>query len=384
MLQNKRIAIVGGGPGGLTLARLLQMQQVDVKVYERDLNRDVRVQGATLDLHAESGLKALEAAGLLEEFKQYYRPGADQVRLVDQHGSVVYDQHASISGQDFGHAHFRPEIDRGPLRNLLLDSLEPGTVIWDSHLVSVQPVDSSWKLQFRNGETAVADILIGADGAHSMVRPIVTPIQPVYSGITMIDATIYDAERHAPQIHALLKGGKIFALGESQTLIVSSKDKGEMSFYTGCRTDASWVRDCGLDFSDNRQVLAWFKQEFSHWSPIWEELFAHEQTRFIPRPQYYLPLDQSWETQSNITLLGDAAHVMPPFAGEGVNMAMRDALELSRRLTDVNCTDLTTAIRNYETQMWARAAETTRMTLEQTESMHAPGALKQLLEMFRG
>ena len=70
LLKNKQIAIVGGGPGGLTLARLLQLKGANVKVYERDINKDARVQGTTLDLHEESGLKALRHAQLLDEFKK--------------------------------------------------------------------------------------------------------------------------------------------------------------------------------------------------------------------------------------------------------------------------------------------------------------------------
>jgi 2-polyprenyl-6-methoxyphenol hydroxylase-like FAD-dependent oxidoreductase len=123
LLQNKQVAIVGGGPGGLTLARLLQLNGAAVKVYERDQNRTVRVQGGTLDLHDESGLAALRAAGLLAEFKAHYRPGADKLRLTDKHATVAYDDHAEAPAETFGEAAFRPEIDRGPLRALLLDSL---------------------------------------------------------------------------------------------------------------------------------------------------------------------------------------------------------------------------------------------------------------------
>ena len=72
LTDNKKIAIVGGGMAGLTLARLLQMKQADVRVYERDVNREVRVQGSTLDLHEGSGLEAMKRAGLLEEFYKHH------------------------------------------------------------------------------------------------------------------------------------------------------------------------------------------------------------------------------------------------------------------------------------------------------------------------
>ena len=72
LIKNKSVAIVGGGPGGLTLARLLQMKGVEVKVYERDLNENARVQGSLLDLHQDSGLASIRAAGLLEVVKESF------------------------------------------------------------------------------------------------------------------------------------------------------------------------------------------------------------------------------------------------------------------------------------------------------------------------
>ncbi|RZM19018.1 MAG: FAD-dependent monooxygenase, partial [Pedobacter sp.] len=126
-IDNKRIAIVGGGPGGLTLARLLQEKGADVTVYERDLDQHARDQGATLDLHEESGLKALQEAGLTDAFMANYRPGADKLRVMDKDAQILFDDHANAYDD-----RSRPEIDRGPLKKLLLDSLQPGTVVWDS------------------------------------------------------------------------------------------------------------------------------------------------------------------------------------------------------------------------------------------------------------
>ncbi len=93
LTKDTKVAIVGGGPGGLVLARLLQMKGVSVIVYERDKSRAVRVQGATLDLHEESGLKALDAAGLMDAFKANYRPDADKLRITDQQGTILFDDH---------------------------------------------------------------------------------------------------------------------------------------------------------------------------------------------------------------------------------------------------------------------------------------------------
>ncbi|MFC0517291.1 FAD-dependent oxidoreductase [Mucilaginibacter angelicae] len=376
-IKNKNIAIVGGGPGGLTLARILQMNGASVKVYERDLNRDVRVQGATLDLHEESGLKALEVAGLMDAFNANYRPGADKLRVVDKHGNIVLDEHGADGG-----SYNRPEIDRGPLRKILLESLQPDTVVWDSQFVALGEQDGTIKLEFKNGTIAWVDVVIAADGANSRIRPYITPIKPFYAGVSVIEGAVYNSEKASPRIHELLNDGKIFAMGDEKTLIVSSKGDGSLVFYAGIKSSESWLQDSGIDFRDKAQVFAWFKQEFAGWDSIWDELFENAEPVFIPRPQYCMPLDQTWEALPNLTMLGDAAHLMPPYAGEGVNMAMFDALELAQCLLSDDYADTHDAIEAYEKQMRTRASETAAMTLEQTDSLHSADGLRNLVAMF--
>jgi 2-polyprenyl-6-methoxyphenol hydroxylase-like FAD-dependent oxidoreductase len=173
-IDHKTIAIIGGGPGGLTLARLLQKNGADVTVYERDASREVRVQGATLDLHYDSGLAALEVAGLMDAFRANYRPGADKMRLTDKAANIHFED--GFAGTEYDLQ--RPEIDRGPLRDLLLNSLAPGTVVWDSQFLSLSREEDLITLEFKNGQTATADIVIGADGASSRIRPYITSINP--------------------------------------------------------------------------------------------------------------------------------------------------------------------------------------------------------------
>lgn len=378
-IKDKKIAIVGGGPGGLTLARLLQMNGADVKVYERDLHKDARPKGATLDLHEESGLKALGAAGLMGAFNANYRPGADKLRVTDRNAKVVYDDHEG--GKNVSEWS-RPEIDRGPLQQILLDSLLPGTLVWDSRFVSLSPQDDSWALKFENGRSLSADLVIAADGAGSKLRTYLTDIKPFYAGVTAIEGAVYHSETESPKIHQLLNGGKIFAFGDEKSLIVSSKGDGSLVFYTGCKTPENWTRDCGIDFSDKAQVLAWFKDEYDGWNDIWQELFENATGSFIPRPQYCMPLDQTWQSQPNLTILGDAAHLMPPYAGEGVNMAMLDALELSEHLLNDHYTDTLQAIAAYESQMRARASETAGFTLESTAGLHSADGLAFMINVI--
>ncbi|SDQ12485.1 2-polyprenyl-6-methoxyphenol hydroxylase [Chryseobacterium soldanellicola] len=380
VIENKKIAIVGGGPGGLTLARLLQLKNAQVKVYERDENKDVRVQGATLDLHEGSGLEALSRAGLMEEFKANFRPNAGKLKILDKNLNIFLDEHAS----EDSYAEDRPEIDRAPLRKILLESLQPETVVWDSQFISMEQQNEGWLLHFKNGKSYYADIVIACDGANSKIRDYLTDIKPIYSGVTMVEGNIYNAETNAPTLWELINGGKIFALDHNQSLLLSTKSDGTLTFYTGCKTDEYWTKDSGIDFTNKQQVFDWFKKDFSFWDKAWQELFESDEISIIPRPQYHYPPDQHWETSSNLTLLGDAAHRMPPYAGEGVNMAMQDAYELAECLTNEQFKDVKSAISNYEKNMLKRASDITKITLYNTEILHAPNAIENLLKMFQG
>lgn len=382
LLTNKKIAIIGGGPGGLTLARLLQQKGADVKVYERDVTKVLRVQGATLDLHYDSGQKAIEAAGLLDAFKSTYRPGNDKWRVMDKAANMLYDEHEKTSPAiTFGDPMFRPEIDRGDLRDILLDSLQPGTVVWDSHFISMSHVGTQWKIEFKNGTTVLADLVIGADGGNSKIRPFVTSIKPAYTGITILQGNVDDGKTVAPTIHQLLKGGKISVYSDGKHFHISAKGDGSIDFYISSEMDKNWATESGIDFSDKAQLVAWFRKEFAGWDKVWFELFENFDLPFLLRPQYSIPVDQTWEAHPNVTLIGDAAHIMPPTGG-GVNLAMLDALELSECLTNGNYSDIQSAIAAYEIPMRARGAAEVETSQDMMAWMHAEGAADTLVAMF--
>jgi 2-polyprenyl-6-methoxyphenol hydroxylase-like FAD-dependent oxidoreductase len=384
LLSNKQIAIVGGGPGGLTLARLLQLKNLKVKVYERDTDRNARVQGSPLDLHENSGLAALRKAGLLEEFRNNYMPGADKTTITNAAAEVVFSDHENERLEDFGHEFFRPEIDRGVLRKILLDSVQPENIIWDSHFVAMEKQAEGWLLHFKNGSTAYADLVIASDGANSKIRPYLTRIKPFYSGVTMLEGNIEHAAIQAPKISAMLRGGKLMAFGNEKNILMGQKANGEIGFYASFNIEENWPAKSGLDFSDRSQVIAWFKRKYPEWSSVWLELFEKAELPFVPRPINCMPLDQKWQALPNLTMIGDAAHLMPPFAGEGVNMAMLDALELSECLTGNDHPSLDEAIAYYETHMRKRAAVIAKESQDNGERMHSENALQTMTDFFSG
>ncbi|MEO5890395.1 MAG: FAD-dependent monooxygenase [Ferruginibacter sp.] len=382
LIQNQKIAIIGGGPGGLILARLLQLKGANVNVYERDVDKNARVQGSPLDMHKESGSAALHKANLSGKFNQHILHGADKKLIVNGQGEIFFSDHGIKPAEDVDNDYTRPEIDRGALRKIMLESLKPGTVVWDSHFISLEKQAESWSLNFKNRAPAHADIVIGADGANSKVRPYLTSIKAFYSGVTMVELNIYNAEKTTPHIYSLLNGGKIMAFGNTKCLLGGQKGKGDLGFYLSFKAGENWTANNGLDYSDKTQLLAWFKKEYSGWGSNWFELLENIATPFVPRPIYCMPLNQTWESLPDLTILGDAAHVMPPFAGEGANTAMLDALELSECLTSGKYKNLLEAVSAYETDMLKRAAIAAKASLENGERMHSAGALEKMLAIF--
>ncbi|HEY0938597.1 MAG TPA: NAD(P)/FAD-dependent oxidoreductase [Steroidobacter sp.] len=378
LLRGKRIAIAGAGPCGLTLARLLQLKGADVRVFEVESSTSVRNQGGSLDLHEESGQLALRRAGLYEKFLAACRPEGQAIRVVDKHGKMFVDLRPQDDAQS------RPEIDRGQLRGLLIDSLAPDTITWGRQIESVERTElGKLRLNFAGGQQTETDLLFGCDGAWSRVRPFVTTTRPYYCGMTIVEVWIKSVDTRHPDLAELVGPGIFLATSDNKALIAQRNGDGNIRVYVAFRVPEDWTQRSGICFDQLDSARQGLLKMFEGWAPHLCEMFRAADV-FIPRSLYtHPPRQAAWLGRENVTLLGDAAHVMPFFTGKGVNLAMLDALELAENLTSGQFSDVNEALRAYETRMLDRMAAAISETLADGDVFISNIAPAGIPELFR-
>ncbi|MEZ0091733.1 FAD-dependent oxidoreductase [Streptacidiphilus sp. EB129] len=348
-----RISIIGAGPGGLTCARILQRRGIAVTVHDRDPGPDARNQGGTLDLHADNGQIALREADLLDEFFALARPEGQEMRRMDPSGTIT-SHHVPQDGELF-----KPEIDRGQLRDLLLNSLEPGTVRWGQALDAISgPADGPRRLHFADGTTVETDLVIGADGASSRVRPAVSPAVPESTGVSFLEAWFSDVDNRHPDLAGLVGSGSAAAADGDRGLFAQRNSGDHIRVYLIQRVPVDWISRSGLTADDTDGIRALLLDSYADWSPRLRRVITDNEGRYVDRPILALPVPHTWEHNPTVTLLGDAAHLMPPL-GVGVNLAMLDACELALALADSATVD--DAVRSYEKTMLPRSTEMARL-----------------------
>ncbi|MFD8372204.1 FAD-dependent oxidoreductase [Streptomyces sp. NPDC059688] len=354
-----RIAVVGGGPAGLTFARVLRRHDCPVTVFERDPAPDARPPGGTLDLQERLGQLALEKAGLLAEFEALSRPEGQAMRILDADGTVLRDW---LPRPD---ERANPEIDRGRLRDLLLGTLD---VRWGRAVTRVVPgTDEGAVVHFADGRQEAFDLVVGADGAWSRVRPAVSPVTPHYTGVTSVETALDDVDTRHPDLARLIGDGSMAVYGANRALVAQRNSGGHVKVYAQFRAPLDWHTH--LDQADAQAVRSALLALFDGWAAPVRELLRRGGT-FVHRPLHVLPVSHTWPHVSGVTLLGDAAHLMPPL-GAGANLAMLEGAELAESIA-AGPDDLDEAVRAFEERMWERAGRWARITTAGLERLVSP------------
>ncbi|KAJ4992218.1 tetracycline resistance protein from transposon [Stagonosporopsis vannaccii] len=382
-----KIAICGAGPVSLTLANILRASNITFTVYEAA--SEIRTQGGSLDLHPQSGQLALREAGLWELFERHSRPESDVLKIVTLDGEILWDGNSGDKREIREERRFdgRPEIDRRALMKLLYESLDTDSIVFNKKLQEVIPSQNEkYDLHFADGTIeGDFDLVVGGDGAWSKVRNLLSNEKPRYSGISMVASSLNNIHENS-WLKEYVGEGTMFSFGHDSSIVAQRGDNGYLLTYASLRVPENFIDECGIDWTDAEVARkTYIRNYFSYLSPDLQRVFLDTKDELTPRKLYELPVGFSWTRRSGVTLIGDAAHVMTPFAGVGVNVGMTDALVLGKQIIEVviGKKNMYEALQAYEEEMIPRAAKFAQKTLHGKENHFSGNGAVEFAAMLR-
>ncbi|KAH9885854.1 monooxygenase FAD-binding protein [Cubamyces lactineus] len=388
MTPTPRIAIIGGGPSGLVLLVTLLKRDIPATLYEREASKDSRAHlGGMLDLAWESGQRAFRENGLEDEFIKHSRTGdAEEMRICGKDGvPLLVRKKETPVDNDLKHS--RPEIDRRVIREILLNAVPEDAVKWDHAFVSARPLDGGQhEVTFANGVVTVVDLLVGADGANSRIRPLLSPATPVYIGINGAEISLSADAVASPEnkdIADAVGQGSLYACQDGKSFCAQRNGSGRIRAYAWHRNTLDWALPS--DPKEAKKVLLDIHHDWAPWMRKFIEI-ADEKSIY-PRPLFYLPPDHRWPHKAGVTLIGDAAHLVV-ISGEGANFAMLDGLDLGLVLADAVSKGLDreareAAIAEWEEKMQARVQPHGEMVVHGFDMWIGPDAPQSIVDAFK-
>ncbi|TVY49357.1 Monooxygenase [Lachnellula occidentalis] len=373
-----RIAIIGAGPAGCTLGRILGLSNIQFTIFESEASPTARGPGGTLDLHTQTGLAAVKAAGLHEEFLERARFDGEALIIADKNMKRYLDIGGTTSRSSGG----RPEIHRRELRTMLLGSLPEGVVQWGRHLVSVS---EDLTLHFNNGDESGFDLIIGADGAWSKTRALISDQLPIYTGISGSELTIRDAASRYPDLDALVNKGSIFSFGDGHAINAQYIGDGRIKVTEYGSREGKWATKNSSIALYPETLKTLLAKEYAGWAPELQKLISvADEEPVLTRALFMLPVGFKWENKPGVTVIGDAAHLMSPFAGEGANLAMADAMNLAEYIKRSASKDaLYENVAAFEADMFDRAKPSQALSDQNLKDwFFTPGAPGTVIERF--
>lgn len=354
----RKFLIAGGGIGGLTAALSLLKRGFDVEVYEQA--KQLGEVGAGLQLSANTN-RVLFALGLRDALEAVVsRPAGKQLRLWSTGESWDYFDLGAVSVRKYGAPYFT--IYRPDLMNILaaaVEALYPGTVRLAKRIKSIRQDDAAAVLEFDDGTSASGDVVVGADGVHSVVRnQLWGDGEPAYSG-HMAWRGVMKMDRLP---NALQQSISVLWVGPGAHIVTYPLRRGELLNFVGVVEKAEWASESWSQQGTHEELHA----DFAKWHPHVHALIDEIETPFKWSLRGRKPLDK-W-SMGRVTLLGDACHPTLPFLAQGAAMSIEDGYVLARALAEHPAID--SALKAYDGARLERANNIVIKAVEMGERFH--------------